>query len=102
MKMPLMTRLAEGINAYPFVLLFLLLLSWFALYLFLPVEYQRDILAPHTEDARVYLGNKLVVWQEFKPHVGLSGIDIPIGSDTYPNSPLILHIRPTIDGEDLA
>lgn len=89
------------VRIYPLLLLFGLFLVWGAFAVALPTDYQRDILAPQGEGDRIYFGDTIVISQEFIPHAGLSGIDIPLGSRTYPSSPLILHIRRSVQGEDI-
>ena len=101
MYIPYISRVFRYIKLYPFLVVFLLGSLWGILYLILPVDYQRDILAPTGEEDRVYFGDGVVLSQEFIPHRGLSGIDIPLGSDAYPNTPLILHIRSTREGKDI-
>lgn len=89
------------VRIYPLLLLFGLFLVWGAFAVALPTDYQRDILAPQGERDRIYFGDTIVISQEFIPHAGLSGIDIPLGSTTYPSSPLIVHIRRSVQGQDI-
>lgn len=89
------------IESYPLLFLFFVFLAWCAFYLLYPTEYSRDVLAPRGVTDQVFFGGSTVVSQGFVPHAGISGITIPVGSDTYPDSPLLLHVRETIDGEDM-
>lgn len=89
------------LKKYPLLYLVLLAAVCAALYMVFPVEFERDVLAPRGEGDRTLFGEKVVVMQEFKPHAGISGIDVPVGSFEYPSSPLLLHIRDRIEGEDI-
>lgn len=102
--MPLLgiSRLTGYIRSYPFLLIFALGCLWGVSSLFFPVEHQREILAPRGEGDRAYFGGGTVISQEFIAHRGISGIDIPLGSDRYPNTPLILHLRTALNSEDIA
>lgn len=101
MRVPLFTWIGESMWKYPMLLVLILFCCWFAAYLIIPVEEYREIPAPRGEGDIIMFGDNTVLVQEFTAHRGISGIDIPLGSDTYPNNPLILHIRKAIDAEDI-
>ncbi len=101
MSMRIIRRIEDTVRNYPLLFLLTLFLFWCVFYLVFPAEYTRDILAPRGVTDRVIFGGNVVVSQEFIPHMGLSGITIPLGSETYPDSPLLLHVRATRDGADI-
>lgn len=101
MSMRIIRRIEDAVRNYPLVFLLVLFLFWCVFYLIFPAEYSRDILAPRGEADGVVFGGNVVVSQEFIPHTGLSGIKIPVGSNTYPDSPLLLHIRPSMEEKDM-
>lgn len=101
MQIRIFPRLAETIRAYPLLFLGVLFFIFGIVYLFVPVDFRRDVLAPQGEGDRMYFGDGIVIAQEFTPHAGLAGIEVPLSSATYPNGPLILHIRVTLEGEDI-
>lgn len=94
-------RVGTSIGKYPLLFLCVLFLIWAVLYLALPVTYHRDVLAPQGEGDKVYFGSNVIVSQEFIPHPGISGIEIPLGATSTPGNPLILHIRELSNDEDI-
>lgn len=101
MSMRIIRRIEDAVRSYPLVFLLILFLFWCVFYAIFPAEYTRDILAPRGTGDRVLFGGGSVISQVFTPHRGLSGISIPLGSESYPDSPLLLHIRSSVQGEDI-
>lgn len=101
MKFALFSRLTRLIQKYPILFIVALGVLWGLGYFLVPIDFHRNILAPSGEGDRVYFGDKTVVAQEFIPHSGLKEVTVSIGSSTDVSTPLVLHIKKSLDGPDL-